>query len=203
MRNLLILAATVAAISGSANAMTIASSSNGPDAGPPVNQHVIDDFNSAAGLTGAYTLVTGSVSGEYAAPFQDATQYLAVRAGQTASLAISPAVKALSFYWGSIDNYNTVKFFSGTTQVGSFTGSQIPAAPADGSQGNPFNNRRVNFSFDGAKVSSVQFSSSQNAFELDSVAAAVPEPAVWAMLLVGFGLVGVSVRRRNAAVIAA
>ena len=203
MRNLLILAAAIAAVSASANAMTIASSSNGPDAGPPAGQHVIDDFNSAAGLTGTYSLVSGSVSGQYAAPFQDTTQYLAVRAGQTASLAISPAIKSLSFYWGSIDAYNTVKFFSGTTQVGSLTGSQIPSAPADGSQGNPANNRRVNFSLDGAKVSSVQFSSSQNAFELDTVAGAVPEPATWAMLLVGFGLVGVSVRRRSPTVVAA
>jgi hypothetical protein len=45
------------------------------------------------------------------------------------------------------------------------------------------------------------------AFEFDSFAAtevitpgggAVPEPATWAMLLAGFGLVGVSARRRRA-----
>ncbi len=203
MRNLMILAAVAAAVGGSAGAMTITSSTNGPDTGPAGNQHVIDDFNSAAGLSGTYSLVSGSVSGQYAAPFQDATQYLAVRAGQTASLAISPAVKSLSFYWGSIDTYNTVTFFSGSTQVGSFNGSQIPAAPADGSQGNPVNNRRVNFSFDGAEVSSVQFSSSQNAFELDTVAAAVPEPATWVMLLAGFGLVGMTARRRSPTVVAA
>ncbi|GGD99950.1 hypothetical protein GCM10011529_02650 [Polymorphobacter glacialis] len=32
-----------------------------------------------------------------------------------------------------------------------------------------------------------------------SVTAAVPEPATWAMLVVGFGLVGATLRRRNAA----
>ncbi|UAJ12307.1 Npun_F0296 family exosortase-dependent surface protein [Glacieibacterium megasporae] len=188
---------------GSANAMTLVSSTNGPDMGPAANQHIIADFSSAAGLTGSYTLATGSVSSQYAAPLGDSTQYLAVLAGQVASLAISPAVKTLSFYWGSIDNYNTVKFFSGGTEVGSFTGTQVPPAPADGSQGNPLNNRRVFFSFDGAKVDSVQFSSSQNAFELDNVAAAVPEPATWALLTVGFGLVGASVRRRHSTVVAA
>ncbi len=203
MRNIMIFTAAVLALGGAANAMTIASSTNGPDAGAPANQHVIDDFNSAAVLTGSYSLVTGSLSGQYAAPFQDMSQYLAVRANQTATLAISPAVKSLSFYWGSIDAYNTVKFFSGATQVGAFTGSQIPSALADGSQGNPVNNRRVNFTFDGAKVSSVQFSSTQNAFELDTVAAAVPEPATWAMLLVGFGLIGMSARRRSMTVVAA
>lgn len=202
MRKILILAAAVA-VSGAANAMTTVSSTNGPDMGAPAGQHIIDDFSTAAGLTGTYSLVTGSASGQYAAPAGDSTQYLAVGAGQAASLAISPGVKSLSFYWGSIDAYNTVKFYSGNTEVGSFTGSQIPPAPADGNQGNLFNNRRVNFSFDGAKVSSVQFSSSQNAFELDTVAAAVPEPATWAMLLVGFGLVGVSVRRRSPTVVTA
>lgn len=80
--------------------MTIVSSMNGPDGGPVGNQHVIDDFSTAAGLSGGYTLANGSLSGESAAPYQDTTQYLAVRAGQAATLAISPAVKSLSFYWG-------------------------------------------------------------------------------------------------------
>ena len=33
--------------------------------------------------------------------------------------------------------------------------------------------------------------------------AAVPEPSVWAMLLIGFGAIGVSVRRRNSGAVAA
>jgi hypothetical protein len=32
---------------------------------------------------------------------------------------------------------------------------------------------------------------------LDNVSAAVPEPATWAMLIAGFGLVGGALRRRN------
>lgn len=202
MRKLLAIAAVLAS-AGAANAMTITTSTNGPDMGPLAHQHIIDDFSTNKGLSGSYTLVSGSVSNQYAAPLGDTTQYLAVRGGETASLAISPAVKSLSFYWGSIDAYNTVKFYSGETQVGSFTGDQIPAAPSDGSQGNPTNNRRVNFSFDGAKVTSVQFSSSLNAFEADTVAGAVPEPASWAMLVAGFGLVGLSARRRSSNVVTA
>ena len=196
MLRIVTLAAAVVAAS-SASAMTIVASSNGPDSGIPAGQSLITDFNSAAGLSGNYQLVTGSVSGQYAAPFEDATQYLAVLAGNTATLAISPAVKSLSFYWGSIDDYNTVSFFSGDTLVASFTGAQIPAALADGSQGNPLNNRRVTFDFDGAKVSSVAFTSQQNAFELDTVSGAVPEPATWAMLIVGMAMTGTSLRRRR------
>lgn len=200
MRTLILAAALVAA--APLSAMTIVASSNGPDAGAPAGQHVIDNFDTAAGLSGNYALVTGSSSGQYAAPFEDETQYLTVFGGQSASLAISPAAKGLSFYWGSIDAYNTVSFYSGATLVASFTGDQVPAAPADGSQGNPVNNRRVTFDFQGASVDRVQFASSQNSFELDTVTAAVPEPASWALLVVGFGLVGVSARRRTTVVAA-
>ena len=186
-------------VASAANAMTIVASTNGPDSGIPAGQHLITDFSSDAGLSGTYQRPTGSVSGQYAAPFQDATSYLAVLGGNTATLAISPALKALSFYWGSVDDYNTVSFFSGRNLVASFTGSQIPAAPADGSQGNPLNNRRVSFNFGGEQITSVNFSSGQNAFELDTVSGAVPEPATWALLIVGMGMTGAALRRRRGA----
>lgn len=109
----------------------------------------------------------------------------------------------MSFYWGSIDDYNTVSFFSGSTLVASYTGAQIPAAPADGSQGNPLNNRRVGFNFGGAAITSVNFSSSQNSFELDTVSGAVPEPASWALLIVGMGMTGAAMRRRRGTTVAA
>ncbi len=186
-----------------ASAMTITSSSNGPDAGVPTGQRTITNFDTNAGLTGGYQLTTGSVSGQYAAPLSDTTQYLTVLGGQIASLAISPTVKALSFYWGSIDNYNTVSLFSGSALIASFTGGQVPAAPADGSQSAATNNRRVTFAFDGAAIDRVNFASSSNSFELDTVAGAVPEPASWVMLVAGFGLVGTAARRRNPTVVAA
>ena len=199
-----ILGATAAlGIASAANAMTIVASTNGPDSGIPAGQHLITDFSTAAGLSGNYQLETGSVSGQFAAPFQDTTQYLAVLGGKSATLAISPALKALSFYWGSIDAYNTVSFFSGSTLVASYTGSQIPAAPADGSQGNPTNNRRVTFNFGGAPITSVNFASSQNSFELDTVSGAVPEPATWGLLIVGMGMTGAAMRRRRGTTVVA
>ena len=203
MRKILLLAAVATFGAGAANAMTMVTSVNGPDMGPTGNQHVVDDFSTSAGLSGTYSLATGSTSGVTAAPLGDTTQYLSVGGGQAATLTLARPLEALSFYWGSIDKYNTVSFFSGANKIASFTGGDVPPAPANGSQGNALNNRRVNFDFGGAKVSSVQFSSAQNAFELDTVAGSVPEPAAWALFLVGFGMIGVSVRRRNAMVVSA
>ena len=199
MLKIVLGAAAILGVASAANAMTIVASTNGPDSGIPAGQHLVTDFTTPAGLSGNYQLVSGSVSNQYAAPFQDTTQYLAVLGGNTATLAISPALQALSFYWGSIDDFNTVSFFSGTTLVASYTGAMIPAAPADGSQGNPLNNRRVSFNFGGVPITSVQFASGTNAFELDTISGAVPEPATWAMLILGMGLTGAMMRRRRGA----
>ncbi len=203
MLKIILGVATAFGLVSAASAMTIVASTNGPDSGIPAGQHLITDFNTAAGLSGTYQLETGSVSGQFAAPYQDTTQYLTVLGGHSATLAISPALKALSFYWGSIDDYNTVSFFSGSTLVASYTGLQIPAAPADGSQGDPSNNRRVSFNFGGVPITSVNFASSQNSFELDTVSGAVPEPASWALLIVGMGMTGATMRRRRGATVVA
>jgi PEP-CTERM motif len=40
----------------------------------------------------------------------------------------------------------------------------------------------------------------QAIFEYDTLAAAVPEPATWLMMIAGFGLVGAGMRRRNVSV---
>jgi len=197
LKTTLALAAALA-LSTAASALTVASSTNGPDSGVPTGQTLVTNFNTAAGLSGSYQLVTGSSSGNYAAPLGDTSQYLAVLGGNTASLALSSPVRALSLYWGSIDDFNTISFYAGSTFLGSYTGNQIPAAPANGSQTTPSNNRRVTFAFDGASVTRVDFSSSRNAFELDTLSAtAVPEPATWAMLVAGMGLVGTSMRARR------
>lgn len=198
------------AVAGSAQAITTITSTNGPDTGPPAGQSTMYDFESGtpAGLTGNFAIVQGSVGGAYAAPLGDTTHYLAVPVDGNsgfATLTLSKALTSLSFYWGSIDTYNTVAFFNAANvEIGSFTGSQVPPAPANGSTGDALDNRRVNFDFGGDAAKSIVFTSTQHAFELDDIAgaSAVPEPATWAMLLVGLGLVGAASRRRHSSVIA-
>ena len=117
-------------------------------------------------------------------------------------------MSSVSFYWGSIDAYNSVTVLgAGGTSLGTFSGSLFP--PANGDQTGATSNERVNFiAGRGEAITGLRFASTGVAFEVDSVAGAplgsgiggtgaVPEPAMWAMMLAGFGTVGVAFRRRN------
>lgn len=194
-----LLGAVALGLASAAGAATTITAYPAPDVGPLPGQTLYDDFSTAAHLSGTYSLTSGSIPGEAAAPGGDTTQYLSVSVGQAAVLDLGKGVKDLSFFWGSIDNYNQVSFFNGLTLVSTFGGGAVPGAPADGNQNAATNNKRVNFDFGGAVVTTVLFTSSRPAFEIDDVAlgAIVPEPATWAMLVSGFGLVGVASRRRR------
>ncbi len=201
-------AATVAALlAGSAMAVTTVTSANGPDV-IPAGQTVIFSFDSAPTggfLTGTGSIVNGSSSGVYAAPYLDTTDYLTVGADLTETFHLDTETKTLSLYWGSIDAYNQIAFFRADgSLITGYYGNQIPLAPADGSQGNPVNNRRVSFDFGSDRAKFVTINSSANAFELDNVAVgAIPEPMAWSMLVTGFALIGAAARRRRPAVVAA
>ena len=188
----LVASAALLAVS-SAQAMTFVSYGTALPAG----ETLITDFSTSAGLTGG-TLVTGSVGGVTAAPAYSATtfdtaQYLSVPGGQTATLTFAPETE-VSIYVGSLDTYNTLSF-GGPGGV-TFTGSQLGAisGAADGNQTAANTNGRFIFDFS-APVTSATFSSTSNAFEVASVAGiAVPEPSTWALMLVGFGMAGATVR---------
>ncbi|WP_188946531.1 hypothetical protein, partial [Polymorphobacter multimanifer] len=68
MIKLMLAASAAVSLAASASAITVVTSVNGPDTGIPVGQSLITDFNTPAGLSGNYQLVTGSISGQYAAP---------------------------------------------------------------------------------------------------------------------------------------
>jgi hypothetical protein len=91
-----------------------------------------------------------------------------------------------------IDNFNKTFTFT--------TGADGIAALGTGS--NFFGFQGV----DGESIASATVAVSGGGFadmrqiRLNSVASAVPEPTTWAMMLVGFGAVGFSMRRRNAVV---
>ena len=110
--------------------------------------------------------------------------------------------------WGSVDTYNTIEFLSDLTGnpgtiIGSFAGSAlpIPTTPT-GCTTCSTSNVLATFNFAGLEqslVNYVRFRSTEQAFEVDNVTitAAVPEPAAWGMMLLGFGLAGGALRRRR------
>ena len=176
-----------------------------------LGQTLIYDFDgsdpAAGALAGDFAIATAPGTPNIsAAPSgtPDGTRYLTVPIpgpSGSASLDLGGEFKTLSFYWGSVDTYNTITLFQADGSSTSFTGSQIGAGiDPDGNQTDNDSNVRVNFSVVGRGITSLRFDSTQFAFETDTFAgAAVPEPGTWAMMLGGFGLLGAAARRRGSA----
>ncbi|MDZ4373435.1 MAG: PEPxxWA-CTERM sorting domain-containing protein [Phenylobacterium sp.] len=129
----------------------------------------------------------------------DPTNYASVLGGSSATFSVlSGSLRSFSFYLGSPDTYNKLTFNleGGGTQV--MEGDQIwggfPPGTGDRSLG-----YRVYYDFGGARVSSITFESSSNSFEFDGLAGAIPEPATWAMMIMGFGAAGSMIRSRRRA----
>lgn len=208
-----ILASTMLVAAGAAQAVTVTSTAFGA---VPAGQHVIDSFEHAVGgiaLSGDYDISKTSIAGFRAAPAGDTTNYLSTPKATSATpgsatidltgfLSTRKTTK-FSFYWGSIDKYNTLTLIgTGLTGPTTFSGSDINN-PANGDQSAAATNRFVTFTLGaGEKLTGINLTSTSRAFEIDNLATNVPEPATWALMLVGFGLVGGAVRARSRAVAA-
>jgi len=162
------------------------------------------DFESPAPRTGGLVTNT-SVSGVSAQPFGSSGSFWTVGPtdGSPGNLDLSSFgnISNISFVWGSVDAYNLLEFLDvGGNVLASFTGSDI-FNPANGSQTDPNLNPVVRFNLtDGSQTAftTLRLSSTSNAFETDNFAInAVPEPATWALMMIGFAAVGFGMRRRR------
>jgi hypothetical protein len=168
-------------------------------------------------LTPNAQVVQGSVSGQYAAPYlsgsngtgfgnspvpgADTTNYLTSGSdGAVDGAAVELQFDSLMLYfgllWGSVDAYNTLSFYNGTTLVDTVTGAQVLASPvgSQGVNGTVYVNFNTTSEFDRVIATSSQF-----AFEFDNVsynASRVPDGGTTSLLL-GLALTGVGVLRRK------
>jgi hypothetical protein len=161
----------------------------------------------SAGLDGGATAtLTGGTVYNSDRPFADIPKggvfggnFLAagLLAGQPAILTFKAPVNFLSFLWGSPDTYNLLTIVSSTGNY-SFTAQGLGFSQTNGNQAF---SQYAQFTADaGETIQSVVFSNlpAQDAFEVANFSVtAVPEPATWGMMLVGFGMVAGASRYRR------
>ena len=172
----------------------------------PTGFSLIDDFDHdvAPGFTftGGFVRLgaLGLLAGVSAPPPGDLSLYETVMGGQQATLTSSRLLSDFSFYMGSPDSYNSVRF-RGPSYDFTLSGGALWSPEAGGGTGDQGWGRRVNYNFGGYGVNQIVFSSGGNSFEFDNLAgklqAGVPEPSTWTMMILGVFGAGALLRRRR------
>ena len=209
IKKMVIAAALLGIATGPAAAGILVNPIGTPDQfAAPMVPGVVWDFNTDttpagfSAITGmGYILQSGSNSLGAQPAYSDGSRYLAVQGGGSATLQSTSSFDSVSWFMGSIDAYNTVSILDRLGGViASFTGVDLSNPyPADGNQSISVTNRRITFTREASDpiIGGISFASSDNSAEVDNVVFAVPEPATWIFMLLGFGVVGVSMRARS------
>jgi hypothetical protein len=201
MRNFVLAAVAATVLSTAAEAAVTTTFTPG-GASPSSGFVVIDTFDTLDRVSNVSgTVITQSGSNDNGAqpansvPF--GTNYLSVLGGGSADVLFGRSVGAFQFDWGSIDDYNTLTIFSSIGDIVIVPGSDSFPNAADGNRFLPGTNGRFTVTGTaGETFTGIRLASSQNSFEIDNLAV-VPEPATWALLISGFGLVGAAMRRHR------
>jgi hypothetical protein len=132
------------------------------------------------------------------------TPYLSTGIGQV-TLQLNQYHNYFGLLWGSVDDYNTLSFYDGSTLLFRYTGLDVDQVGKgnQGAEGTFY----VNISSD-TGFNRVVASSTRYGFEFDNVALdtslappaevlPVPEPHTYVMLLAGLVLIGRIATRRN------
>lgn len=164
--------------------------------------------NPALNYTGNAVIQAGSNSVGAAGPGNSTPYYSTTGTSQINFVDQKNGINWISFDWYSNDKYNEVFFLDSKKHViaavhGWGSGNQTNTAD-NGNFKYIFTAKQKKHGFSGIKfVSRDNKSNPQAAFEVDNVVSNVPEPASWALMLVGFGLTGAAIRGRRYGVVAA
>lgn len=179
----------------------------GGTGGLAIGETIFADFDFTNGGVVGGAIVNGDSSGQYAEPAygDQGDNYLNVVGGNAAFFDLTGqmggGVGSISLDLGSVDDYNTFTICLSISGCSSYAGNVLVPG-ANGNQSVPATNGRLTFTATGGDIiTGLTLSSSQNSAETDNYAitAAVPEPKTWGMMLLGFGLIGFSMRRRRSA----
>lgn len=165
-----------------------------------------NDFVKFSGLA-ADSIVKGGKSNNYGNPAGDDSNYLTIAkqgsgvAGATGSVTMTfaKAIDYFGLYWGSVDPFNSISFFSGDKLVKTFGGSEV-STTAKGSWTGVTDNIYANFfSGQGESFDKIVLNSTGIAFESDNFAyreaSAAPEPLTLGGTAIGLAL-GARMRKK-------
>lgn len=126
-------------------------------------------------------------------------QFLAVgkTAGTPSTITFANALSYLSFLWGSPDTYNILTLTTNLGNTFTYTPQGLSFAVTDGNQAF---SQYVQFKASGGElITSAKFdvTPGMDAFEVANFSTGVPEPATWALMIMGIGFAGAAMRRRH------